>query len=94
MAKLTKKNTKNTPDELLDAINNADVWLLVTATADKNNGGGATIAVRESYATGAINMIAMLLEQKEIFDAVQAKITQVKMMDKKKGNNSPDLTVN
>ena len=41
-------NTKNTPDELLDAINNADVWLLVTATADKNNGGGATIAVRES----------------------------------------------
>lgn len=91
---MTKKTSKNTPNELLDAISEADVWLLVTATADKSNGGGATIAVRESYETGAINMIAMLLEQKEIFNAVQAKIAQVKMVDKKKGKQSPDLNVN
>lgn len=91
MAKLKKHSTKNTTDELLDALMGADVWLLVTATKDKD---GATIAVRESYKTGAINMIAMLLEQEEIYDAVQAKMAQVKMLDQKKGKKSPDLNVN
>jgi hypothetical protein len=94
MAKMTKMNTKNSPDELLEAIRGADVWLLVTASADKDKGNGAVISVRESYATGAINVIAMLLEQKEIYDAVQAKMAQVKMMDQKKGKQSPNLNVN
>lgn len=93
MAKMIKQKGSNDPEDLKQAIIKADVWLLVTATKDKK-GQGAEIAVRESYTHGAINMIAMLLQQKEIYDAVQAKIAQVKLMDKEKGNDEPDLTVN
>jgi hypothetical protein len=93
MAKLKKHKTDNNPEELLEAMREADVWVLVTAAKDKD-GNGAAISIRESYETGAINVIAMLLEQKEIYDAVQAKIAQVKMMDQKKGKKSPNLNVN
>lgn len=93
MAKLKKQKWNDTPESLKQAIANADAWVLITAAINKNN-NGAEIAVRESYHTGTINMIAMLLEQPEIYDAVQAKIAQVKMMDKKNNNNSPNLNVN
>ena len=92
---MIKHNTRNSPDELFRAMEDADVWMLVTVKADKTaKEGGAAISVRESYSTGSIDMIAMLLEQKEIFNAVQAKIAQVKMMDGKKGKKSPNLNVN
>lgn len=93
MAKMIKQKGSNDPEDLKQAIIKADVWVLITATKDKK-GMGAEIAVRESYHHGAINVIAMLLEQKEIFDAVQAKIAQVRMMDKKKGYDEPNLNVN
>jgi len=93
MAKMTKKNSNNTPEELLNAIKKSDVWLLITINEDED-GNGAEVAIRESYKTCTINMIAMLLEQKEIYDAVQAKMAMVKMLDKKKRNNPPDLNVN
>jgi hypothetical protein len=93
MAKMIRKKAENDPEELKQAIIKADVWVLITATKD-SKGTGAEISIRESYHTGAINVIAMLLEHEEIYEAVQAKIAQVKMMEKKRGDNSQNLNVN
>jgi len=93
MAKIIKKSENKEPGKLEDAIDNAQAWFLVTVTEEPGN-KGAVVAVRESGNKVAIDMIAMLLEQKEIYDGVKASMARVKLEDKKKGKNSPDLNVN
>lgn len=93
MAKIIKQQENKEPGKIEDVINNSQAWFLVTVTEDVAK-GGAVVAVRESGNKVAIDMIAMLLEQKEIYDGVKASMARVKLEDKKKGNNSPDLNVN
>lgn len=91
MAKLEKVAGKVTHDDVMNSIANATVWMVVTLTENKE---GGRVEVRESHPNVTIDTIAMLLDQKEIFDAVQKKIARVKMKGGKEAKKSTNTDIN
>ena len=91
MGKMRMENRPETKADVADALNNADAWVLYTVTANPN---GAIIAVRESGKNALITMIAVLLEQEEIYKAVTLKIAEIKEKDEKDNINPQNLNVN
>ena len=91
MAKLEKVAGKVTHDDVMNSIASATVWMVVTLTENKD---GGLVEVRESHPNVTIDTIAMLLDQKEIFDAVQKKIAQVKMKGGKEAKKSTNTDIN
>ena len=91
MEKMRKENRPETKTDIVNALDNADVWVLYTVTSKPK---GGLIAVRESGKNALVTMIAVLLEQEEIYKAVTLKIAEIKENDKKNNINPPNLNVN
>lgn len=94
MGTITANNEENDPKRLLEDIAQADQWMVVTLRAHEK---GATLSVRESSGNVLVDTIALLLEQPDIYAAVQAKIADVRLKEeamKKKSNKSNDTNVN
>lgn len=86
--RIQKVRRNEDDDDIMKAIDESSLWMLVTVTATE---AGAEVSVRESAATVAIDTIAMLLEQEEIYEAVQKKIAEIKL---KQGKNKPPTNPN
>lgn len=78
--KIQRVKRNHDDEDITGAIDNADLWVLITVTATKE---GASVSVRESVGDATIDTIAMLLEQPEIYKLVQKKIAQVRMKEDK-----------
>lgn len=85
-----KQNKDNASiDDIMNSIVGSNIWMVCTVT---ENSQGAEVSIRESHGGVMIDTIAMLLEQKEIYDLVQKKIARIKLLDKKQSNPPPTNT--
>ena len=87
----TKKSGAEAPDDILTAIADSDMWVVFTA---KIKAEGAMLSLRQSSKEATINMIAMLLEQEDIYEAVTLKMSQLKEEDKKSGKKTTNTNIN
>ena len=91
MGEKITKNGDEAPEDIIMAIAEAEMWVVFTAQAyDK----GIKISLRQSSKQATVNMIAVLLEQEDIYKDVTAKMAEVKEEKMKEGKDSPNLNVN
>lgn len=91
MSNIEETRMERNPDEILRAIADSDMWVVFTVKKVDN---GATLSVRQSSKEAMVNAICLLLEEKDIYERVQAKIAEAILMDKKKGKKTIDPNVN
>lgn len=92
MGQLRKKKVNREDDDLMDALEKASAWAMITVTTNEDKENSSTLAIRESSKDMLIDLIVVLLEHPEIYDLVQKKIAENKLNDSSK--QPPNTNVN
>jgi len=91
MGEKITKSADEAPEDILMAIAEAEMWVVFTAQA---NDKGIKVGLRQSSNKATVNMIALLLEQEDIYKDVTIKMAEIREEKMKEGKNPPNLNVN